>query len=283
MAAILWGTTGTSQALAPAAASPLAVGGLRLAIGAAALVLLATVRGVLTRDTFSRARGPILVAAVGIATYQLAFFSGVRLAGVAVGTLVGIGSSPIFAGLLAWGVEGRRPGRRWYVATGVALLGCGLLGLPSAQAGLPPVSLPGLALTLVAGAAYAMLSLAGQRMGARVAPDAGMALAFAIGTLLLLPVLLSQNLDWLAEWPAGPVMLHLGVLATAVPYVLYLRALRTVPVATAVTLTLAEPLTAATLGLLLLGERLPATGYAGMACLVLGIALLVLPKAGIMR
>lgn len=282
-AAVLWGTTGTSQALAPDAASPLAVGGLRLTIGAVALVLFATVRGVLTRDTFTLARGPILVAALGIATYQLAFFSGVRLAGVAVGTLVGIGSSPIFAGLLAWGVEGRRPQARWYLATGMALLGCALLALPSAGADLPPVSLPGLALTALAGAAYAVLSLAGQRLGARVAPEAGMALAFAIGTLLLLPVLLSQNLAWLAEWPAIPVMLHLGVLATAVPYVLYLRALRTVPVPTAVTLTLAEPLTAAMLGLLLLGERIPPAGYAGMACLVLGIALLVVPRAGIMR
>lgn len=283
MAAVLWGTTGTSQALAPASASPLAVGALRLAVGAAALLLLAGARGVLTRDTFARARGPIVVAALGIATYQLAFFSGVRLAGVAVGTLVGIGSSPIFAGLLAWGVEGRRPERRWYLATGMAILGCVLLGLPPTDAGLPPVSLPGLGLTLLAGAAYAVLSLAGQRVGARVTPAAGMALAFAIGTLLLLPVLLVQDLRWLAEWPAVPVMLHLGVLATAVPYVLYLRALRTVPVATAVTLTLAEPLTAATLGLLLLGERMAPAGYAGMACLVLGIGLLVVPKAGIMR
>lgn len=276
-AATLWGTTGTSQALAPASASPLAVGALRLAIGAAALLGVAALRGGLGRRTFVVARGPILVAAIGIATYQLAFFSGVRLAGVAVGTLVGIGSAPIFAGLLAWGVEGRRPSARWFLATGIALVGCALLAVPSTASGVSPVSLPGLLLTLLAGAAYAMLSLAGQRIGARVPPDAGMAMAFALGTVLLLPVLVTQDLDWLAEWPAVPVMLHLGVLATAVPYVLYLRALRTVPVASAVTLTLAEPLTAAALGVLLLGERLSPLGYVGVGCLIAGLALLVAP------
>ena len=275
---MLWGTTGTSQALAPASASPVTVGALRLAIGAAALLVVAALRGGLERRTFVVARGPILVAAVGIATYQLAFFSGVRLAGVAVGTLVGIGSAPIFAGLLAWSVDGRRPSARWFLATGIALAGCALLAVPSTASGIPPVSLPGLMLTLLAGAAYAMLSLAGQRIGARVPPDAGMALAFALGTVLLLPVLLTQDLGWLAEWPAVPVMLHLGVLATAVPYVLYLRALRTVPVASAVTLTLAEPLTAATLGVLLLGERLAPLGYLGVGCLIAGLALLVAPE-----
>ena len=38
LGAMLWGTTGTSQALAPAGATPLAVGALRVAIGGAALL-----------------------------------------------------------------------------------------------------------------------------------------------------------------------------------------------------------------------------------------------------
>ncbi len=277
-AAMLWGTTGTSQALAPAEASPLAVGALRLAIGAAVLSAVAAARGGVHRTAVRAAFGPLLVAAISIALYQLAFFSGVRRTGVAVGTLVGIGSAPIFAGLLAWTVERQRPDGRWYAATALALAGCGLLALPPSSSDLPPVSPFGLLLTLVAGASYAVVSLAGQRIGARMPPDAGMALAFTMGTVLLLPVLLSQDLRWLADWPAVAVVLHLGVLATAVPYVLYLRALRVVPVATAVTLTLAEPLTAATLGLVVLGERLPPTGYVGLAVLVGGLGMLVKRK-----
>lgn len=276
-AAMLWGTTGTSQALAPADASPLAIGSLRLTLGAAVLMTVAALRGGITRDTFRAAPGPLLAVAAGIAVYQLAFFSGVRLTGVAVGTLVGIGSSPIFAGLLAWAVDGERPSARWYAATLIALVGCGLLVLPQADADLPRVHPLGLTLTLLAGAAYAALSLAGQRLGRRVPADAGMAVAFALGALALAPVLARQDLTWLADPHAAAVVIHLGVFATAIPYVLYVRALRTVPVASAVTLTLAEPLTAATLGLWLLGERLPPTGIAGLACLIAGLALLVMP------
>ncbi len=45
LAAMLWGTTGTSQALAPTGANPVVIGALRLAVGGAALLVLAWVRG----------------------------------------------------------------------------------------------------------------------------------------------------------------------------------------------------------------------------------------------
>ncbi len=279
-ASVLWGTTGTSQALAPAEASSLAIGSLRLTLGAAVLLAAAATRGAVTRETITRAPGPLLGVAAGIAIYQLAFFSGVRLTGVAVGTLVGIGSSPIFAGVLSWLVDGERPSARWYLATIVALAGCALLVLPDGNDAAARVHPLGIALTLLAGAAYAALSLAGQRLGRRVPADAGMAIAFAGGALALAPVLARQDLTWLTDVRAAAVVLHLGILATAVPYVLYVRALRTVPVSSAVTLTLAEPLTAAMLGLFLLGERLPPAGVAGLTCLVAGLALLVTGAPG---
>ncbi|MCK4536659.1 MAG: EamA family transporter, partial [Desulfuromonadales bacterium] len=44
-AALLWGTTGTSQTFAPAGFDPIVIGALRLAIGGVALMLLALSRG----------------------------------------------------------------------------------------------------------------------------------------------------------------------------------------------------------------------------------------------
>ena len=96
LAAMLWGTTGTSQALAPAEASSLTIGALRLLIGATTLFGLAVWRGGFRQ----RAHWPLLLTAIAGATtasYQVLFFNGVRLAGVAVGTVITIGSSPIFA------------------------------------------------------------------------------------------------------------------------------------------------------------------------------------------
>lgn len=108
LAAVLWGTTGTSQALAPSGAHPLAVGALRLAVGGGALLLLALFRGQVTRDCF-RQPGVTLLAALLVAAYQLAFFEAVSTTGVAVGTMVGIGSGPLFAGLLAFLIHSERP------------------------------------------------------------------------------------------------------------------------------------------------------------------------------
>ena len=96
---MLWGTTGTSQALAPVGASPLTIGATRLLVGGTALLVVALVRGGLGRG----GRWPLLatvLAGACIALYQLTFFAAVARTGVAVGTMVAIGSSPVIAGLV---------------------------------------------------------------------------------------------------------------------------------------------------------------------------------------
>ena len=68
-AAVLWGTTGTARALAPAGASPLAVGAVRIAIGGAALMTIALARGSLRRGAWPVV--PSLVAAAAVAAGEL--------------------------------------------------------------------------------------------------------------------------------------------------------------------------------------------------------------------
>ena len=82
--------------------------------------------------------------------------------------------------------------------------------------------------------------------------------------------------DWSWVWqPSGLwVVLHLGLVTTALAYALFARGLGTVPIATAMTLTLAEPLTAAVLGLVVLGEPLSLLSAGGMACVLAGLLLL---------
>src|SRR5690554_6286870 len=98
LAAMLWGTTGTAQALAPVGATPLAVGTLRLAVGGGALVLVSALRGTLHVRHWRHPAA--LLAAAGVAGYQASFFGGVARTGVAVGTLVAIGSAPVIAGIV---------------------------------------------------------------------------------------------------------------------------------------------------------------------------------------
>jgi hypothetical protein len=68
---------------------------------------------------------------------------------------------------------------------------------------------------------------------------------FCLGALFLLPVLFRADLHWLGQVNGWLMMLHLGLIATALSYWLFASGLATVPASTAVTLSLAEPMTAA--------------------------------------
>lgn len=268
-AAILWGTTGTAQALAPPGAAPLAVGAMRLAVGGGALVIIALLRGTLR---VAHWREPsALVAAAAVAAYQVSFFAGVAKTGVTVGTLVAIGSAPIITGVLDMLATGRRPESRWWGATAAAVVGCVLLlggdGTWHADA-------VGVTLALVAGTAFAVYTVASKKLLRHVPPDAAIATTFFVGALLLSPLLFTADLRWVTAPRGMVVVLHLGLVATAAAYVLYVRGLTAVSAATAATLTLAEPLTAGLLSVGLLGERLTPIGYGGAALLFAALVLL---------
>lgn len=268
-AAVLWGTTGTAQAFAPEGASPAAVGAVRIALGGLALLAVAARRGELR---FGRT-WPLLVtgvAAVGIAGYQPLFFGGVSRTGVAVGTIAAIGSAPVWAGILGWVFRGERPGMRWVLATVLAVAGCALLVGAGAGIGVDPF---GVLLALGAGLCYATFATASKNLLDSLPQAAVVAVTFSLGAVLLSPVLLFTDTTWLAEPRGLGVALELGLLATAVAYLLFAHGLRRVPVANAATLSLAEPLTAGLLGVVVLGEWLEPAGVAGAGLLMLGLVL----------
>jgi DME family drug/metabolite transporter len=280
-AGVLWGTTGTAQAFAPPGATPLAVGAIRLLVGGTALLLFALLRRQLRPRPWPLL--PTLTVVGGIALYQVCFFAAVARTGVAVGTVVAIGSAPMLAGLLGLLLLGERPTARWLLATVLAVGGCVLrvAGPGAAQeaagAGLQVDAL-GVLLALGAGAAYALYTIASRELLRVQPPDAVTAVAFFGGALLLGPLLFFADLSWLFEGRGLLVALHLGIVTTALAYMLYIRALLTVPTATAVTLALMEPLTAAALGVLVLGEQLTVGALGGILLLLAGLLILTIRK-----
>lgn len=271
-AAVCWGTTGTAQALAPTAAQPAVVGAVRLLLGGMVLLGYAAWRGAFRRSE----RWPIrstIVAAVCMAAYQLCFFSGVALTGVAVGTLVAIGSSPILAGAIAWLVRRERPEPCWGWATMLAIAGCVLLVAAGRNLRL---DLGGIALALGAGLAYAVFAVVSKSLLENQKPEAAMAVVFSLGSLFLFPFFFTTDLAWLAQARGVAVALHLGIVTVALAYTLFARGLRLVPVASAVTLSLAEPLTAGALGVFLLGEHLSVQVALGSALIFTGLVTLAL-------
>lgn len=274
-AAVCWGTTGTAQAVAPEGASSLSIGAARLIVGGLALVAYAAGEGLLRRWR-ELPLWPTLLAAASMAAYQLAFFAAVRRTGVAAGTVVAIGSVPLFAGLFAYLVFGERPGRRWIVATLLAVAGGTLITLVQGDVRIDPL---GMALAAAAGASCAVYTLTSARIVARVPADLTTAVVFGLGGLMLLPAFLSTDLRWLAQPRGWMVALHLGLVATALAYILFTRALLTTPPSTAVTLGLAEPVVASLLGVLLLNERLPLLAWVGIVLVFVGLASLTVSRA----
>lgn len=271
LAAVCFGTTGTAQALGPAAASPATVGAIRIAVGAGLLALvLVAVRGA---KPAARDFVPLAVAALGVALYQLCFFAAVSETGVAVGTVVALGSAPALTGALGWLARGSRPGAAWAWATALATIGVALLMM---EGGDDEVSSLGVVLAVGAGTAYAAFTLGSKRMlddGRRV--EEVMAWAFGSGAVLLAPVGLMGDLRWLAD-PAGVAMaLWLGAVATAAAYLLFAAGLRNLAAQDVATLTLAEPMTAFALGVVVLAERPTAMALAGVGLVLGGLLLIV--------
>ena len=272
LAAVLFGTTGTAQALGPDGTAALAVGAARILVGAALLALVA--RGIAARAPVAWDRRVLAVSGVCVALYQVSFFVAVDRTGVAVGTVVAIGSGPAFAGLLARALDGEELTRRWTAATALAAAGVGLLVAGSGGAQVDPA---GVALALVSGLGYAGYTVGAKRLlRAGHAPEAVMAWAFGIGAVVLLPVLAASAGAWLGTPGGLALVLYLGALPTALAYVLFARGLQRLGAGETATLTLAEPLTAAALGIVVLGESPTALTAAGAGLVLAGLAVLAL-------
>jgi drug/metabolite transporter, DME family len=281
-AAALWGTTGTASTLAPAGAPPAAVGAAGLAAGGLLLLLASHgVRPMLAACTRAQ-RWLLGLGALAVAGYPVTFYPAVARAGVAVATVIALGSAPVFAGLLAWAAGQGRPGGRWATATGAAVLGCGALVLAPALTGHGgPAAGTGILLAGLAGLCYAGYSLIGRALVAAGHPAApALGVMFGAAGLAMLPVLLASGTGWLGSWRGPAVALHLAACTTFLAYRLFGRGLRSTSAQVATTLTLAEPTVATLLGVAVLGERLPALAWCGLTVLAVGLACLIAGPPG---
>jgi DME family drug/metabolite transporter len=288
LGAAAWGSTGTAAHFAPAGTSSASIGAARIALGGLLLLAFAVstagrrldIRRLLAASR--RARAALVLAAVAVSGYQLCFFTAVRMTGVAIGTVVAIGSAPVFTGALSRLTGGPRLDIRWMAATAAAVAGCVVLvtGGQAGGVGAGGVGAGGVGLALAAGCCYAIYAVAASRLiRAGNSETAVMGLLFGGAAVLLAPVLAAGSPGWLLTARGLALIAYLGVVTTALAYLFYGRGLRTVSAPVAVTLGLAEPVVAAILGLVVLGERLTITDFVGLALVGLALATLVGARA----
>ena len=132
----------------------------------------------------------------------------------------------------------------------------------------------GALLALGAGVSYAVYAVAAKELLARVTPLAVSAITFALAAIFLAPALLAEPAPARALSTGWPLLVYLGLGPTAAAYALFTAGLGRVPATAAGIVSLLEPLTATTLGLVVFGERLGPIGVAGAGLLLAALALL---------
>jgi drug/metabolite transporter, DME family len=276
VAALLWGTTGTAAAMAPGV-GPLAIGAAAMGLGGLLQAAAASRSLVAHRGALIAQRRTVMLSAGAVAVYPLAFYSSMRLAGVAVGTVVSIGSAPAAAAVIERLADHQPLSRGWVVGTTAGVSGVLALTLASSSGhGTTTAARPvlGIALGLLAGVTYALYSWGAARVMRSGLPSRPvMGAVFGLGGVLLLPVLVVTGDPIVSSRGHLAVTAYLAVVPMFLGYVLFGRGLATVAASTATTVSLLEPAVAALIAVLVLHERLPPLGWTGLALLLASLVI----------
>ncbi len=280
IAAVLWGTTGTAASFAPDV-GPLAIGAAAMGVGGLLQAVLAGPGLIRATPELRRRWLTIALGGLAVAIYPLAFYSSMRLAGVAVGTVVSIGSAPIASALIERIIDRHQLTHRWMLGAGVGLVGVALLTLTEPEHGAGGTgddAALGILLGLLAGLTYALYSWAAHRtMQAGVSSRVAMGTIFGVGGVLLMPVLFVTGAPLLNSWNNFSVGAYMALVPMFLGYVFFGLGLARVKASTATTLSLAEPVVAAVLAVVVVGERLPLIGWIGVTLVIASLAVLTVP------
>lgn len=273
MAGVLWGTTGTVAYFIGGAVPALATGAVTMGVGGAILAMIAG-RSAWRAIRDARLRIWLILGGLGVVVYPLGFYTGMDLAGVAIGNILALGTGPLVGAVLEWLVDKRPPGVGWFVATGIGIVGVVTISLADhggttanpSQFGL------GVVVALIAGVGYGFYSYAmGKVIEGGHSPLASAGSVFGAGSIPLLfvalwfwPTLSHAGEAWwgLSYLVAGPMVLS---------YVLYSRALRRLSSSSVMTIALTEPAAATVMAVVVVGERFDLVGAIGLVLIAIAV------------
>ncbi|MFW1735345.1 DMT family transporter [Acinetobacter sp. ULE_I001] len=280
LAAFLWGTTGTIATFAPNL-SPLAIGAAAMGGGGLLQAILARKN---IKNNITQINSNLIILSIGVISvfiYPLAFYSSMHLAGITVGTVVSIGTAPLFTALLERFFDHKKLSIKWFICFVLGISGVILLSIGESHSSISSKQITndrqilGIFLGALAGLTYALYSWIAKKLIDRgIDSKASMGLIFGIGSLFLLPTLFFTGANLFEENINIYVVGYMMLIPMFLGYVLFGYGLKTVPASKAITLTLFEPLVAAILAIVLVGEKLAPIGWIGMIFISLCLALL---------
>lgn len=280
-ASLLWGTTGTAATFAPQV-SAVAIGAVAMGVGGLLQAAIAANSLVKYAPDLLKNWKLLLIGALAVAVYPLAFYASMHLAGVTVGTVISIGSAPLLSALIEYRLDGQRLSRRWMFGAAIGVTGMLLLSLAEkggqGESAESSQIMAGVILGLVAGFTYALYSWAARRLMQQQIPSrAAMGATFGLGGLLLMPVLALTGAPLLASWNNAAVGAYMALVPMFIGYLCYGFGLARISASMATTITLIEPVVAAILAVVIVGERLPPLGWLGIGLVVACLLVITLP------
>lgn len=279
-ASILWGTTGVAASFTPDV-SPLATGA--FAMGIAALLLVLTARTSLNKDRSALRQYKTLLfcGALAVFIYPLAFYSAMRLSGVAIGTLVSLAGAPLVAAILERLFSQKKLSLGWFIRFLIGASGVAILIQSKGQTTATPTLLVGLGVLLgvVAAISYACYAfITSKLVSCGVSSDAAVASLFGLAACGLLPSLFFSGDNLFASPLHISVALYMALLPMFVGYLCFGYGLRFLSSSQATLITLLEPAVATLLAVLIVGERFGLAGVTGLLLIAICLWLQILPQ-----
>ncbi|MBF6171593.1 DMT family transporter [Nocardia blacklockiae] len=275
-AGILWGTGGLAGSLLAdrAGLSPLSVATYRLLLGGGLAIVLLAVSGGLRGLPRTRAAGRrMLGTGALLGCYQACYFVAVQHISVSLATMVTIGTLPVFVAIGAAVRDRRAPGGTTLLAIAVAVTGLVLLTWSPGGVASGWTLVAGVGWALLAAAGFALMTLLTATPVPGLDPLRTTAFGMLTGGLLLTPAALVSGMALPLRADVLLTAGYLGSAPTALAYTAYFRGLRTAAPVLAALAALLEPLTAALLSAVVLGDRLGGAGWCGAALLITALAI----------
>lgn len=267
----LAGTAGTAAAIYALNTPAPVIGFARLSIGAITLLLLAPFFGGKLRNLPRLvARPGVWIMAASSASYQAFFFASVERTGVATAALITVGCIPVSAGIVGWIFLHERLSKIWLISTAIAIAGLVIASLGELQTN----DATGLLYAVIAGSgigAYINAAKVEVRAGAHSMQLPGM--AFLIGSVGLFFIVRNDLIQ--VQWTSQAILLavYLGAVTMGIANGIQVVGLKGLSPGVASTMMLADPVTAAVLGIIVLGQALMLNGAVGLVLVVIGLVM----------
>lgn len=282
IAGIMWGTTGTAASFAPDV-NALAIGAIATGGGGLLMLLKAFPQLLKQRHLLTQHFLTVIMGGLCVLIYPLAFYSSMRLAGVAIGTVVSIASAPCFAVILEWLLNRKVITAKWILSFALGATGIVLLALGKSEAEILTTGDAqrewGILLGLIAGLTYAGYSWTGKALITHgTTSGVSMASQFGFAACLLLPSLYFTGDNVMASATNISVAVYMAFLPIFIGYLLFGYGLKSIDASTATLITLLEPVVATVLAVVVLNERFSLSGWAGIVLIGACIAVQMITR-----